>query len=97
MIQRKGNSLLAKETRCKFNLGKSIRKRDKNVHKHKESGHWKADTVVSGQGKSKACFATLAERKTRLYLAMKITNIKADTVAAAIISKLSEILCELVK
>ena len=39
----------------------------------------------------------LAERKTRLYLAMKIPNRKADTMAAAIISMLSEIPNELVK
>ena len=45
--------------------GKSIRKRDKTVYSRQEAGHWEADTVVSGQGKSKACFATLAERTTR--------------------------------
>ena len=74
VLRRKGKSHLGKETRGKFNLGKSIRKRDKSVYKRKEAGHWEADTVVSGQGKSKACFATLAERKTRLYLAMKIPD-----------------------
>ena len=50
---------------------RSIRKRDKSVYSRQEAGHWEADTVVSGQGKSKACFATLAERKTRFYIAMK--------------------------
>ena len=49
----------------KYSKGKSIRKRDKSVYSRKEAGHWEADTVVSGQGKSRACFATLAERKTR--------------------------------
>ena len=97
VLRRKGKSHLGKETRGKFNLGKSIRKRDKRVYKRKEAGHWEADTVVSGQGKSKTCFATLAERKTRLYLAMKIPDRKADTMAAAIISMLSEIPGELVK
>ena len=97
VLRRKGKSHLGKETRGKFNLGKSIRKRDKSVYKRKEAGHWEADTVVSGQGKSKACFATLAEHKTRLYLAMKIPDRKADTMAAAIISMLSEIPGELVK
>ena len=97
VLRRKGKSHLGKETRGKFNLGKSIRKRDKSVYKRKEAGHWEADTVVSGQGKSKTCFATLAERKTRLYLAMKIPDRKADTMAAAIISMLSEIPGELVK
>ena len=97
VLRRKGKSHLGKETRGKFNIGKSIRKRDKSVYKRKEAGHWEADTVVSGQGKSKTCFATLAERKTRLYLAMKIPNRKADTMAAAIISMLSEFPSELVK
>ena len=97
VLRRKGKSHLGKETRGKFNLGKSIRKRDKSVYKRREAGHWEADTVVSGQGKSKACFATLAERKTRLYLAVKIPDRKADTMAAAIITMLSEFPSELVK
>ena len=97
VLRRKGKSHLGKETRGKFNLGKSIRKRDKSVYRRKEAGHWEADTVVSGQGKSKACFATLAERKTRLYLALKIPNRKAETMAAAIVSMLSEFPSDLVK
>ena len=65
-----------KETRGKLlNKGKSIRKRDKSVYKRKEFGHWEIDTVVSGLGKSKACFVTLAERKTRYYInAVKYTR-----------------------
>ena len=51
--------------------GKSIRKRDKSVYRREEVGHWEVDTVVSGQRKSKACFAKLAERKTRYYIAVK--------------------------
>lgn len=47
----------------RFTTGKSIRKRDKSVYKRNEIGHWEADTVVSGLGKSKACFATFAERQ----------------------------------
>ena len=49
---------------CELNLpslGKSIRKRDKSGYKRKEFGHWEADTAVSGQGKTKYCFATSAE------------------------------------
>ena len=60
-----------KETRGKFNKGKFIRKRDKSLYRRAEAGHWEVDTVVSGQGKSKACFATFAERKTRYYIAVK--------------------------
>ncbi len=91
VLRRKGKSHGKKETRGKFNLGKSIRKRDKSVYKRLEFGHWEADTVVSGRGKSKVCFATLAERKTRFYIAIKMPNRNADTMAKAIIEALSEL------
>lgn len=97
VLRRKGKTRNGKETRGKYNLGKSIRKREKSVYKRKEAGHWEADTVVSGLGKSKVCFATLAERKTRYYMAMKIPDRKADTMAAAIIKLLSDLPPELVK
>ncbi len=97
VLRRKGKSRGKKETRGKFNLGKSIRKRDKSVYKRLEFGHWEADTVVSGRGKSKACFATLAERMTRFYIAIKIPNRNADTMARAIVSALKELPNEAVK
>ena len=97
VLRRKGKSRGKKETRGKFNLGKSIRKRDKSVYKRLEFGHWEADTVVSGRGKSKACFATLAERMTRYYIAIKIPNRNADTMARAIVSALKELPSEAVK
>jgi len=90
VLRRKGKSKGRKETRGKFNLGKSIRKRDKNIYKRLEFGHWEADTVVSGRGKSKACFATLAERKTRYYIAVKMPNRNAETMQKVIIATLSE-------
>lgn len=49
VLRRKGKSHGVKETRGKYNKGKSIRKRDKSVYSRKEAGHWEADTVVSGQ------------------------------------------------
>lgn len=97
VLRRKGKSHLRKETRGKFNAGKSIRKRDKSVYKRTEAGHWEADTVVSGRGKSAACFATLIERKTRYYIAMKMPDRKAETMATTIISMLSSFPRELVK
>ena len=81
----------------KYSKGKSIRKRDKSVYSRKEAGHWEADTVVSGQGKSKACFATLAERKTRYYIAVKIPDRRAETMDNAIVSVLSAFPPQLVK
>ena len=89
VLRRKGKTRGAKETRGKYNKGKSIRKRDKQVYKRQEAGHWEADTVVSGQGKSKACFVTLAERKTRYYIAMKLPDKKAATVEDGIVKILS--------
>ncbi|WP_255446559.1 hypothetical protein [Bacillus sp. JAS24-2] len=32
--------------------------------------HWGLDTIVSSYGKSKGCFATLVERKTRYHQAI---------------------------
>ena len=74
-----------------------IRKRDKQVYKRQEAGHWEADTVVSGLGKSKACFVTLAERKTRYYIAMKLPDKKAATVEEGIVKLLSQFPTQLVK
>ena len=97
VLRRKGRSRGIKETRGKFSKGKSIRKRDKSVYRREVAGHWEVDTVVSGQGKSKACFATFAERKTRYYIAVKMPDRKAVTMAKTIIQTLSEFPSELVK
>ena len=58
------------------------------MNKRKEFGYWEADTVVFGIGKSKACFATLAERKTRFYIAIKIPDKKGSTLAKAVTAAL---------
>lgn len=97
VLRRKGKSHGFKETRGKYNKGKSIRKRDRSVYSRLEAGHWEADTVVSGQGKSKVCFATLAERKTRFYIAVKMSDRKADTMEKTIVDVLSAFPSELVK
>lgn len=83
-LRKKGKRHIKPETRGKFNKGTSIRKRDKSVYKRKEFGHWEADTVVSGIGKSKACFLTLVERKTRYYIAAWMPNRKSDTLEETI-------------
>lgn len=85
------------ETRGKHNRGKSIRKRDKMIYKRADYGHWEIDTVVSGLGKSKACFITLIERKSRFYKAIKSPNRNADIVARLIIDYLKQFPSELVK
>ena len=97
VLRWKGKSHGSKETRGKYSKGKSIRKRDKSVYSRKEAGHWEADTVVSGQGKSRACFATLAERKTRFYIAVKMPDRRAETMENAIVAVLSAFPPQLVK
>ena len=89
-LRRKGKTRKRLGNGGRFTTGKSIRKRDKSVYNRKEFGHWEADTVVSGQGKSKVCFATLAERKTRYYIAIKIPDRKGETMAKAVIEALSQ-------
>ena len=85
------------ETRGKQNRGKSIRKRDKRIYKRADYGHWELDTVVPGLGKSKSCFITLVERKSRFYKAIKSPNRHADVVARLIIDYLKQYPSELVK
>ena len=86
-----------KEARGKYSKGKPTRKRDKPVYSRQGAGHWDADTVVSGRGKNKACFATLAERKTRFYIAVKIPDRKTRTIENAIAAALSVFPFQLVK
>ena len=85
------------ETRGKQNRGKSIRKRDKRIYKRADYGHWELDTVVSGLGKSKSCFITLVERKSRFYKAIKSPNRHEDVIARLIIDYLKQYPSELVK
>lgn len=90
-LRRKGKTRKRLGNGGRFTTGKSIRKRDKKVYKREEFGHWEADTVVSGQGKSKVCFATLAERKTRYYIAIKIPDRTGRSMADAMIKYFSSL------
>ena len=83
-MRRKGNSRNSKETRGKFNIGKSISQRPNHVKKRIEFGHWELDTVVSSRGKSKGCLATFAEMKTRFYIAIKMKDRSKDSMMKAI-------------
>ena len=101
-LRRKGHFKRPAETRGKFNDGgRTIRKRDKSVYKRNELGHWEGDTVESGRNdhkrKSKYCFVTLAERKSRKYIAIKVPDRTAASVTPAIISALKDLPGELVK
>ena len=85
------------ETKGKQNRGKSIRIRDKRIYKRADYGHWELDIVVSGLGKSKSCFITLVERKSRFYKAIKSPNRHEDVIARLIIDYLKQYPSELVK
>ncbi|WP_421152027.1 IS30 family transposase, partial [Staphylococcus aureus] len=64
-LRQKGKRQKPKETIGKFNNGRPISQRPKEVKKRNTFGHWEADTIVSSRGKSKGCIATFAERKSR--------------------------------
>ena len=84
VLRRKGKSRKPKDTRGKFNIGKSISTRPKHIKKRTEFGHWELDTIVSSRGKSKGCFATFAEMKTRFYVAIKMLDRSKDSMYKAI-------------
>lgn len=100
-LRRKGKFKRPAETRGRFNIGKPIKKRPKEVYKRQSIGHWEADTVESGrfdhQRKSKYCFVTLVERKSRLYLVKLLPDRTSENVTAAMIELLSQFPSELVK
>ena len=101
-LRRKGNFKRPAETRGKFNDGgRKIKKRPRDVYKRKELGHWEGDTVESGRNnnkrKSKYCFVTLAERKSRFYIAILVEDRTTKNVTPAIIKALKQFPSELVK
>lgn len=55
-----------KRLKTEDGLQQIIRKRDKTVHKRQVFGHQEAGTVLSGQGKSKACFLLLRRRERQV-------------------------------
>ena len=101
-LRRKGKFKKPTETRGRFNLGKTIKKRPKEVYKRNTFGHWEADTFVSDKQdnytlKSKYCFVTLAKRLTRRYIVKWIPDRKEETVTNAIIELLKDLPSEAVK
>ena len=101
-LRRKGKFQRPAETRGKFNDGgRTIKKRPKSVYKRQEIGHWEGDTVESGRvdrkRKSKYCFVTLAERKSRKYIAILVPDRTEKNVTPAIINALKDYPSEMVK
>jgi len=85
MLRQKGKRRKPVETRGKFAVGQSIADRPEEVEDRETFGHWELDTVVSGRGQSKGCFATFLERKSRLYTAIKMKDRSAASMENAII------------
>ncbi|MEK5478132.1 IS30 family transposase [Paenibacillus sp. FSL R5-0407] len=83
VLRHKGKRRKPMETRGRFLVGTSIHQRPKEVRKRTTFGHWELDTVVSSRGQSKACAATFIERKTRLYLAIKMPDRTAHSMEVA--------------
>jgi IS30 family transposase len=83
LLRHKGKRRKPLETRGRFLIGKPIVQRPKAVKNRKEFGHWELDTVVSSRGKSRACAATFIERKTRMYLAVKMPDRTAHSMEIA--------------
>ena len=98
----KGNFKRPSEKRGKFNDGeRSINKRDKNIYKRCELGHWEGNTIesrrIDHKRKSKYCFVTLTERKSRKYIAILVSTRTAKDVTPAIIKALKKYPGDLVK
>lgn len=74
VLRHKGKRRKPLETRGRFLVGTPIHQRSKEVRKRTTFGHSELDTVVSSRGKSKACAATFVERKTRMYIALKMPD-----------------------
>lgn len=84
VLRHKGKRQKPSETRGKFNIGTSIGKRPKEVKNRSTFGHWELDSVVSSRGKSKGCFATFIERKSRFYFAYKMPDRTAASMKSSI-------------
>lgn len=83
-LRHKGKRHKPAEKRGKFKIGMSISHRPSEVKDRETFGHWELDTMVSSRGKSKGCFATFVERKSRLYTALKIPDRTAKSMQEAI-------------
>jgi len=84
VLRQKGKRQKPTENRGKAAVEVSIFKRPSEVEHRDSFGHWELDTMVSSRGKSKGCFATFLERKSRLYTALKIPDRTATSMEDAI-------------
>ena len=74
----------AKETRGTFSHGRSIEDRPAEVIDRHTSGHFEADTVLSGKRKGQA-IATFVERKSRLIIVKRLQGRDSTSITKAIL------------
>ena len=74
----------AKETRGTFSHGRSIEDRPAEVIDRHTSGHFEADTVLSGKRKGQA-IATFVERKSRLVIVKRLQGRDSTSMTKAIL------------
>jgi len=65
-------------------LGRSIDERPASVLTRRSFGHWEIDTVIGSKSKSDNVVLSLAERKTREYISLKIASKSTDGVSDGI-------------
>ena len=72
------------EKQARANAGDSIEKRQKEVEKREEFGHWEMDTVIGKLGESKNSLLVLTERKTRKEIIKKLNEHTMEQVCKAL-------------
>lgn len=68
----------------KIALGRSIEERPLHIQLREEFGHWEIDTIIGKKTKDDNVLLTIIERKTRMYLILKIPGKDANSVNEAI-------------
>lgn len=71
-LKRKNKKKREKENKRRF--GKSIDERPEIVEKREEFGHWEIDSVICKKDKKEPVVVTLLERKTRMYICLKVKD-----------------------
>lgn len=96
-LRRKGKPPKTQEKRGKFLAGQSIHNRPAEIEIRETFGHWEGDTIVSSRGESKACFGTFRERKSRLHIAIPMSNRTKESMLRAVDALIAGVGIECVK
>ena len=79
----------AKETRGSFSHGRSIEDCPAEISDHNTSGHFEADTVLSGKRKGQAV-ATFVERKSRLTIVKRLNGRDSTSIILELANQLGD-------